>query len=367
MTMDTTGSIPATFPRTMSGIARELGVSIKTVSRVVNNEPGVSEPMRARVARFIETVGYHPHTGARSLRNEQQDCVGVTVTAPAEEVPIGRQFFTNLFRELFRIFGAKGNYICFDLNPYEGKGKGDFGRGLLEHRFGACVLCGPLRPSESLYRIHASGRPYLTLGRLDALPDCSGATVDYEEAAYQSVLYLAQRGHKHIGMLRGFHAFQPGEERRRGYMRAHQEAGLEPVEDLIQDVGFGPRNLVHGLHRLLTNRKVTAIVDASGAEDGQSLRDGFRRAGRAIDSDAELVCWTYSDHAVVLPEACAHMWLPVWESMADGLEQLARWFDGTGEGPIQVVFPPTLFETVDPDEQHTPVPLFQPLIGSRNR
>lgn len=343
---------------TMNDIARATGVSVKTVSRVVRGEAGVGESTRSRVSEFIARVGYHPHLGARSMRSRVRDCIGVTIPAPIGEVPLSQQFFTRLFAELYRIFAVKGIYICFDLNPFEME-PADYARGLWEQRFSGCVICGPLKADDkTVARIHQSGSPYVALGRLDSLPECSCATVDYDLATYQSTEYLIRRGHTRIAMLKGFDGYQPGAERLRGYRRALENAGISFDPRLIQNASFGSREISNCVHRLLIEQSVTALIDASGAEDAESVRAGCRRAGRTPGRDLELLCWTYSESAAVMLEACAHMWLPVWEAAMAGLEQLAHWFRGEREGPIQVVFPPTLYETVTKGEIQKPLHLF---------
>ncbi|MCC6490829.1 MAG: LacI family DNA-binding transcriptional regulator [Candidatus Hydrogenedentes bacterium] len=347
---------------TMEEIAREVGVSTKTVSRVVNGEAGVRDTTRMRVNRFIEEVGYHPHIGARSMRSQTRDCIGVTIPAPISDVPVHLGFFLRIFSHLYRIFGSRGRFVCFDLNPFHVSSGMDYSRGLFEGRYAGCVLCGPLSPTDTtIFRIHESGFPYLALGRLDRLPECSCATVDYEVAMQISVNCLVERGHKRIGVLKGFHGYQPGVERRRGFLKAMQLAGLEEDEHLLQNVTFGAQNLISATHRLLIDPTVTALIDASGAEDAASVREGCRRAGRVPGRDVDIVAWTYSDNAVIMSEACGHVWLPVWESAADGLEQLALWFDGEKCGPIQVVYPPTLNRIVGQVELPPPRRLFDVL------
>lgn len=344
---------------TMHDVAREAGVSVKTVSRVVNGEPGVSETTRHRVARLIEEVGYFPHTGARSMRSTPRDCVGVTIPAPTEEVPVSQKFFIQLFAELYRIFGTKGQYICFDVNPFKLENHINYARGLWEQRYWGCVLCGPLSPADpTIFKIHESGHPYMALGRLDSLPDCSSATVDYEEAAAVSTLYLLNRGHKRVGFLKGFQGYQPGFERYRGYVRACQEAGAEVDESLIRVASFASRDVINAVHRLLLDRSVTAFVEASGSEDSESVREGCRRAGRVPGKDVEIVAWTYTPNSTTMREACAHVWLPVWQAAMDGLEQFARWFSGETDSPVKVLYRPTLYKTLDTEELPKPTNLF---------
>ncbi len=350
----------ATAHWTIYDIAREAGVSAKTVSRVLNDKPGVSEAVRERIRAIMARVEYHPHIGARALRGKTRGCIGVTLSAPQDLVPVNQGFFVWMFVELYRVFGSRGEYICFDLNPFLSAPQADYARGLWEQLFKAVVVAGPLLIDDpTIRRIHESGMPYMALGRLDNLPECSSAAVDYEEGAYISTKYLLDRGHRRIAMLKAFTGFQPGLERLRGHRRALMEAGIEPDERLIQSVTFGAHNIANVVHRLLLDRNVTALIDCSATEDASSLREGARRAGRVPGKDFEIVTWTYSDNASVLSEASAHLWLPTREAAAEGIEQLADWVDGKRQKPVQVLYRPILSEQPTGGEVPKPKRLFE--------
>jgi LacI family transcriptional regulator len=330
---------------TIHDIARVAGVSAKTVSRVVNEETGVGTLTRARIKEIVEQVGYQPHTGARTMRTRPRDCLGISLCAPVNEVPVTQQFIVWLFNELYRIFTVKHQFLCWDLNPPFKENAPDYARGLWQQRYAGLLLTGPLASTDkTIFRVHESGCPYLVLSRLDALPEVSHAAVDYEEGTYISVKYLIERGHKKIAMLKGFKGYQPDVERRRGYIKAMDEAGLSADENLMQSVTFAARDLVSSVHRLLLDRDVTAIIDCSGCEDGESIREGARRAGRIPGNDFEVVCWSYSPDACVMSEAVKHLWLPVMEAAAEGFRILSQWFEGQHDGPINILYRPTLYK-----------------------
>jgi LacI family transcriptional regulator len=347
---------------TVHDIARVAGVSAKTVSRVVNDEPGVSAETRVRISKIIEKVDYHPHMGARSMRRRSLDSVGVTVPAPMEEVPVNLEFLVWLFAELYRVFSEQQYFICWDLKPPRLGGAVDYARGLWQQRYSGCIIAGPLATNDTtIRRIHESGCPYVVLGRLDSLPEVSHAAVDYQEATHMSARFLLGRGHTRIGMLKALAGYQPGVERRRGYLCAIEEAGLAPSEDLIRPVSFDSRDIANTTHRLLLDPKVTAVIDCSGAEDAASIRKGAQRAGRVPGKDFEVVCWTYTHNVIIMSEACAHVWLPVREAAAEGFDLLARWFRQDREGPIQILYRPTLYDTPAGDERLKPKHLFDML------
>lgn len=345
---------------TIHDIARETGVSAKTVSRVLNHKNGVGPEVRARILRLMEEVGYQPHIAARSLRSHQNACIGVTVPAPADEVPVSQGFLLWLFTYLYETFGAKGEFVAFDLNPFAASDGYDYGRGVWQQLFRACLIAGPLRADDSVIaRIHRSGIPYLALGRLDTLPECSSATVDYEEGARLSAEYLIGRGHRRVAMLGGFGGFYPGTERIRGHRRALEAAGIPQDPELIRFVGFDGEGFAAGVHELLSDPTVTALVDSSGTENGPGLREGARRAGRVIGRDFELVAWTYAQNAAVVREATAHLWLPVREVTERGLGQLAEWLAGDREGPIRLLDMPEIDERPKDTEVPQPRRLFE--------
>lgn len=344
---------------TIYDIAKIVGVSANTVSRVLNEKEGVGDKTKARILAVMKDVGYHPHVGARAMRGRRAGCIGLTLTAPLEVVPVSQQMFLWLFNELYRVFGSSGERVCFDLNPFAQSPNGDYARSVWDNLYSVCVLAGPLASGDSIVeRVHRSGIPYMALGRLDRFPECSYATVDYERGAYLSTKFLLDRGHKRVAMLKALSDFQPGVERRRGYLKALEEAGIEPDAKLIRSVTFGASNIVNVVHRLLNESDVTALVDCSATEDASGIREGARRAGRVPGDDFEVVVWTYSNDAVVLPEACAHVWLPVREAASEGLELLEVWHREGKGGPIQLLYLPTVYEEPKGEQIRPPGRLF---------
>ncbi len=337
---------------TIYDVARRASVSANTVSRALNGKPNVAEATRLRIVQAAEELQYHPHLGARSLRTEQEGSVGLIFPAPPNIIPVGRNFFLDMCSELYRIFGTQGDRIAIDLNPYaDGKNR-DYARSVWEKRCSVAFFAGPMASDDSIIaRVHHSGIPYLTLGRLDSLPECSCATVDYEQATYDSVACLVSRGHRRIGLLQGLPGFQPGVERERGYLRALEAFDIAPEKRLIQPVSFDASEVARATYRLLNDPGVTALVEASGAENATAIRDSARRAGRRVGKDFDIVCWTYSLQHALLNEAVAHLWLPVREAASEGLELLAEWHRGERSEPIRLVYQPTLTETsaLDPE------------------
>jgi len=344
---------------TIRDVARLCGVSIKTVSRVLNGESGVKRETRDRVTRIINEMGYFPHAGARSMRGKPINRVGLTLAAPPTEAPLSLRLLDLLFTELYSSLGMKGNYLCLDLNPYAEHNNTDYARGLWEQLVAGLVIAGPLSPGDPVIeRIHRSGHPYVAIGRLASFPECSSASVDFEEGAYLSAKHLLSRGHRNIALLMSIKGYEPGLERKRGYSQALAEAGIGLDESLVGDVQFSSSSISEAVSRLLQNQNISALIDCTGAEDAESIRRGARQAGREIGRDLDLVAWTYTQGAVVFPEAAAHVWIPIREAAHDGIRQFSDWFLGSRTEPVRVLYPPTLYETKDAVEVPQLVPVF---------
>jgi len=343
---------------TIHDIAREMGVSARTISRVVNQQNGVRSDLRARIERFIQEVGYEPHAGARSLRKTPQTCIGITSASPLSALPLSEPILAWLFGQMYRLFGQRGAFVEFDLNPPENNGVRDYARGLWQQRHSAVAIVGAFPVTDHiLQRIHDTGVPYVALARLRGAEHCNTATVDFEEAAYLSTRHLVARGHTKIGMLMSLEGFQPGAERRAGYWRALEEASIGFEPDLVLPVALTSGAVEEGLAHLLT-QDITAVVDCTGAEDADGLRAGAAAAGRTPGSDLELVVWTYSQGACILREASAHVFLPVRESVSEGLERLSGLvYDKMASG-FQILYKPVLETGISGPEVSRPRSVF---------
>lgn len=349
---------------TIFDVAREAGVSTKTISKVMNNQPGVSGETRERVLRVVQELGYYPHYGARSLRAVNRNCIGVTVAPPLRMVPLREDFLIWLLAKLSTTFAAGGAYLTFDTSRLSEGSMIDYSRGVWERMFDLCFIVGPFPLKDNtIHRIHFSGIPYLALGRPIPYDSCNYAAVDLEQAAYESARYLLARGHRRILLLTAFEGYSAGWERREGFCRALTEAGIsrEQAESMIVEAGTFPEHVEEALGEALREGDYTAMIDATVLETPQAIRSGCARGGRVPGQDLEVVIWTYEEEGVILPQASAHVWIPVRKAVLRGVEEIARIFRpsadprGGSSGPhsapqrtqapaphIQILEPPVL-------------------------
>ncbi len=181
------------------------------------------------------------------------------------------------------------------------------------------------------------------------------ATVDFQQGAYLSTRFLIERGHRRIGLLAAYEGYQAGLDRVRGYQQALREAGITVDEALMRYCDPLRDNLSELATEIMGLHGVTALVDSSVSEDSVSLRRAAAATGHSIGQDIECIVWTYMKDAAVLPEAAAHLWVPVREAAMEGIDLLAQWAVGEIKGPLAVNHAPVLTDAAHLYEVRKPM------------
>ena len=205
---------------TMSDVAREAGVSLMTVSRVVNNKGEVSEATRQRVQDVIERLGYRPSHIARGLATQRTLTLGLVVP------DIANPFFSDVARGAEHEAYAEG-YNVFLCNTDE-----DTQRELAvlasleEKRVDGVVVCSSRLEHDKLSAALAPHSAVVLVNR--RLDDAHVGTVlaDDLTGGQMATRHLLQAGHRSVGFLAGPAVSYSGRERTKGYRAALVAAGL---------------------------------------------------------------------------------------------------------------------------------------------
>jgi DNA-binding LacI/PurR family transcriptional regulator len=260
---------------TIRDVARHAGVSVATVSRVLNDVPVVRTEMRDRVREAIAELGYRPSSTARSLSLGRSQAIGVV--AP---------FFTtpSVVERLRGVAQRAGHHgyglMLFDVETPEQRAGAfrDFAR--LDRVDGLLVISLPLLDDE----VDALERDRLPVVMVDiGHPRVPHVVIDDRHGGELATEYLVARGHRRIGFVGDRpdtrFGFTSSEERRRGFRRALRRAGLRPARDL-EARGRHGRDEARALALDLLRRddRPTAIFAAS---DTQAV--GVLEAARALE------------------------------------------------------------------------------------
>jgi LacI family transcriptional regulator len=226
-------------------VARRAGVSPAVVSYVINNGPrATSAGARERVLRAIEELNYHPHAFARGLRSQRTHTVGFLARdySPLDLFvsPYSAGVLTGLTAEL----NEHGYYLL--VHPLLiGEDLDRVGALLRSGRLDGLVVRlveSTATANDALLELIASaGIPCVCL---EQPPDrrfgFDSVVFDSAAGAHAATAYLIARGHRRIAHLQGDPLYDSARERRRGYERALEEAGLPIDPELIRGDSWDP-------------------------------------------------------------------------------------------------------------------------------
>ncbi|MER6925620.1 LacI family DNA-binding transcriptional regulator [Streptomyces spiralis] len=214
---------------TLRDVAKRAGVSIRTVSNVVNGSVPVSDELRTRVEAALEELDYRPNLVARNLRRGRTGMIALVV--PELDVP----YFAELAREVITAARAHGYVVMLDQTD----GDGERERELLGRESRATMFDGlllsPLTISAEELRSRTNKVPVVLLGEHIFNGDFHHVAIDNIAAAREATEHLLGQGRRRIAAV-GDQPYSTGETaqlRTIGYGQALERAGVAVDEDLV--------------------------------------------------------------------------------------------------------------------------------------
>lgn len=217
---------------TLESIAKLSGVSRGTVSRVINNQPGVKPAVRERVLGVIAETGYVPNPQARSLAGGRTENIGVVVFGNS---PL---FLSHhLFFEVLQGIQSHSTLNAYDLVLFSNRSDRDaeyWKRIGDKRKVDGLIIMGERIEESYLQYYYERDIPFVLVGKRlsDNIP-LFCVTSDYRKGAYEGTKHLLDQGQRKIVLIRGLLNTYHENERYAGYVQALEEAGLEPDESLM--------------------------------------------------------------------------------------------------------------------------------------
>ncbi len=222
---------------TIDDVAALAGVSIKTVSRVVNREPNVRETTRLRVEQAISRLNYRPNISARNLASHRSHLIVLVYDDPSVyETPSSGYVIRMQQGTLHACRMANYELLIHPCNYRDRNVKGEL-TGLIERtRPDGLVVAAPLSNMPRVVdAIASTNTPFVRLspgGRNGG--EYSVATNDREISA-EMTRYLASEGHRRIAFIKGHPKHKAVGNRFKGYRDGLEQSGLEFAEELVID------------------------------------------------------------------------------------------------------------------------------------
>ena len=283
---------------TLEEVARLSGVSRSTVSRVINQQPNVSQDIRQRVQAVIEDTGYQPNLAAQTLVSKRSWMIGLVLPRSVSS------FFTDpYFPRLLQGIALGCNQYDYTLGLFLVGSKEDeekilprvSRKGMLD---GVLIQSGQIG-DQLIDRLVNLDLPVVVVGSPLHSAEVSFIDVDNINGAYNAVSHLIRQGYQRIGTITGLKGGAATADRLEGYKKALIERGRNPDQSLITEGDFTEAGGYYAMQQLLP-AKPDAVFAASDLMAIGAMR-AVREAGLKIPQDVAFVGFddvtiaTYSD------------------------------------------------------------------------
>ncbi|HWI64884.1 MAG TPA: LacI family DNA-binding transcriptional regulator [Symbiobacteriaceae bacterium] len=274
---------------TIRDLAKRAGVSVATVSRVLNNYPDVSEETKQKVLALVQETNFRPSNAARSLVTRRSNIIGVFFLQDHMNSMVIHPFFQEVVVSFKRAVGTRGYDLLFFTSQKPGDGDFTYLKRCRHHAIDGVVLMGANRTDPQMAELTASGIPCMSVD-VDMLGSRAGYVMSNNQAgARQAVRHLANLGHKRIALINGHPSSRPGYDRLIGYQEAMAEAGLPFRQDHVKIFDFTWQYGYEAMQELLNLPEPPTAVFAAADLVAMGAIKAIRERGLHVPEDIAMV------------------------------------------------------------------------------
>lgn len=283
---------------TIFDVAKLAGVSIKTVSRVVNHEPNVRTSTKERVDKAIAELNYRPDQSARNLASRRSHLIGLVYDDPAAyDMPSGG-YVLDLQQGALKACRSALSELLIHPCDFRKSNVGAELKSLIEQtRLSGIIVAAPLSNMPKIVRaIEATGTPLVQLSPGKRSRKRLSVVTNDRQVCAEMTRYLADLGHTRIAFIKGDPEHKAVANRFRGYRDGLKESGLEFSERLVAagDNSFGSGEAC--AEKLLKLKSPPTAIFAANDDMAAGVVRAANRLG--VDVPAQLSVAGFDDIAL---------------------------------------------------------------------
>jgi len=264
-------------------VAREAGVSIATVSRVLNNVDVVNDDTKKKVLEAISKLGYRPNIIARSLKTQKTSTIGIIIP------DISSQFYPEIVRGAEDVANIYSYNIILCNTDLDSEREIEYLRILKEKMIDGVLYMSNSLEEDVIKLINELKIPVVLIETKDKKNNFPSITIDNEKAAYDATKFLLNKGFRDIVFV-GTHpeAENALSKRYKGYERAMNENGMRINPDLVCFSGIKPQDGANVVSSFLKNKKYDSIFCISD-ELAMGVINELREQGIRVPEDISVI------------------------------------------------------------------------------
>jgi len=269
---------------TIYQVSELAGVSLATVSRVINNSGKVSPATREKVEKAMKKLGYRPNSAAQSLASNRSNCVGVVV--PVFYGPFYGEMFSGIEAEL----RAAGKHVIITTGESDDSREQGGIEFLLSRNCDALILrLDAVRDDYLVELSQKDGTPFVLLDRY--IPEIADRCIclDNELGGYLAAKSVLVLGHRKIAYISGPLWKNDADGRLQGHIRALNEFGLEFDPTLMYEGNFQETGGNRGMEQLLQTGRPFSVVVCANDEMAAGAFGVAREKGMLIPEEMSVM------------------------------------------------------------------------------
>lgn len=264
-------------------VAEKAGVSITTVSHVINKTRYVSDDLCTRVFNAMEALNYRPNTLARSLRSGRSRTIGLVIP------DISNLFFAEISRKI-EDKGFEYGYSVILCNTDDNQDKEkSYIDVLLEKQVDGIIFISVGAANESIYKPIDVDIPIVVADRDIPNSQSDVVLIDNQKGGYDATKYLISLNHHRIACITGPSLWTPSANRVKGFKQALAEAGIPCDESLIQTGNFRYESGESCMDNLLDNPNPPTAVFVCNDMMALGAIRSIRENGKKVPEQISLV------------------------------------------------------------------------------
>ncbi len=321
---------------TIYEVSELAGVSLATVSRVVNDSGRVSAKTRDKVLAAMAKLNYRPNSIAQSLASNRSNCVGVLVS----EVygPIFGAMLSGIEAEL----SAAGKFTIFATGHNDEEKEKEAIQFLLSRNCDALILHVEALSDDYLRQYKDSTLPFVIINRTVPGMEDNCISLDNEHGGYIASKMLLDLGHRELAYISGPLNFGDATARLAGHRRALTEFGVEFNQRLMVEGDYHEAGGSRGIYHLLEQGLPFSGLVCANDEMAVGALDALRAQGYSVPSDVSVVGFDNALFSRYLNPKLSTVNYPVDEMGRMAASWVLQHAYEKDVGTIQHVFEPTL-------------------------
>lgn len=281
---------------TIYDIARKAGVSITTVSRVLNNHPYVKDKTRANVKKLLKETGYVPNSNASSLISKKTNTIAVILP------DITNIFFAKILRSAEEKANSKNFTVIYGNTNEDFEREKNYINTFIEKRVDGLLL-DPISTEQEIIRpLEKNNIPLVLIDREIKGSQKSHVGIHNQKEAIRIVNYLIQKGKKDIALISASEELSVYRDRKNGYIKALENSDLELNKAHLK-IGTKPiKEIGYKLTKeMFKSSKAPDAIFVANNFMANGVYNALKDLGFKVPEDIAIVCFDDFDTESIIP------------------------------------------------------------------